>query len=152
MNLFKLCFTYVAHLSNVFFCCSCFGVLVNILENCVVVLFKWCAPDFYHFFVKKIHILNFSCFVKHVIPHELLVCLNLFLVEIIVHWFTFWNVPLFLIMLNFSQVTTILLWIFSWTNLIRSLWEWGQGMVVPAVDLVVPLILGISMVNSLTLN
>ncbi|XP_076820993.1 multidrug resistance-associated protein 1-like isoform X2 [Clavelina lepadiformis] len=40
---------------------------------------------------------------------------------------------------------TVVLWILAWTNLIRSIWEWGQGITVPAVDLVIPLIVGLSM-------
>uniref|UniRef100_H2Z8F9 Uncharacterized protein n=1 Tax=Ciona savignyi TaxID=51511 RepID=H2Z8F9_CIOSA len=46
-------------------------------------------------------------------------------------------------------VTTIVLWILAWTNLIRSLWEWGQHMTVPSVDLVVSLIVGLSMALAL---
>ncbi|XP_078487497.1 multidrug resistance-associated protein 1-like isoform X1 [Ciona intestinalis] len=45
--------------------------------------------------------------------------------------------------------TTLILWVLAWTNLIRSLWEWGQGMTVPSVDLVVPLIVGLSMALAL---
>nr|CAB3219626.1 multidrug resistance-associated protein 1-like [Phallusia mammillata] len=49
-------------------------------------------------------------------------------------------------------ITTILLWVFAWTNLIRSLVEWGQSAAnVPAVDLVVPLIVGMTMALAVVL-
>nr|XP_039268709.1 multidrug resistance-associated protein 1-like isoform X3 [Styela clava] len=44
-----------------------------------------------------------------------------------------------------KSVLTILLWLLAWIDLFRGLWEWGQDMEVPAVDLVSPLLIGVSM-------
>lgn len=51
-----------------------------------------------------------------------------------------------------SQITTVMLWLLAWIELIAHVWRWGQVHYVPPVDLVVPLIVGMSMVCKIYLH